>query len=740
MTDLNKGKVASLTGNLLARKGSATPAGFVRVAPGESKAPDYEVPPPEAGGQGATVSGEQSSLAFGADFESVGSRGKGDGSDEGWAPLSQIVIRPHPYRSEETKRREPIPATPPPEEIGIEPSLLADGALRLPVTPVPVGNDDDVAVETPRVPPAERRNEPILVVPRVRHGDADESGLSGEPDEADGGEFEELAAPTLRPVEEDTAIPAPVLGAPTGARDGPDAGQRHNAEAAVADIIVAPTLGAPDTPASSEASEPQLRVGDEVARPASEPPADEQARDQPRIVAPVAARRREAKSQATPIIVPPIRIGELKAQARVIPTRARRRHRLAPVVLAVLALAVFLGVTWQAYRTSRDSAGGFASPVGVDGEPTIWATVDELGYAVSQIIGALTGQSAPSAERNAVLAERPDEIIPTPKFVPVGPIAGYAESAGVDASATTQPVTAEAEQTAPGQAGEGAPVAVAESSGTAAVPETLPPVRSATVAVDPLPSPEPLPAPPVPAPLVIATVPPVPQGAPRPVGVTAPPAPPLRDDRTASRLGGELFAAERLGREEVDTTVTLELPETASVAVAAGPTGESAVEDTVGATPAEAEIAALPAGTAAPALADSSTGVDVEAATNLSGVPVPKPTSRVSQQSLGATLAAVDTRAEGAPAADEHNAAADGYAVQLSSLKTKAQAEREFERLRADYPALLRDIELVVREGSVTNRGIFFRVLTSRFEDAGDARSLCEGLRDRGQDCLVVRR
>lgn len=734
MTEKIKEKVAALTGNLLARKGKATPAGFTRAVPFENEPQEPRPVAVQSGGAREEDDGDQPSLDLGPAYSS-----KSDTAEEGWAPLSQIAIRPNPFRTDEPESAqvaEPIVPSDPPKEVGIEPTLLMDPARSLPVTPVLGEIDSDVIVETPHVPPVGYPNEPILVVPRAlgKVGEGEEDDLVA-PDDADGGAFEELAAPTLGGGDSTE----PHLGATPvmEAGDDLDGKAKDASEDRVGEsVLAAAVLSSIDEPDSPATKEPRLTETPDVV----EPPVGE-AEIAPRAggdsradgrgggagATPIklpAAKPPETKSPGPrPVVAPPIRIGELQAQARVISSRSRRRGRLAPALWAVVALIVFLGVTWQVYRTNRDLEGGFVSSVGADGEPTIWATVDELGYAVSQIVSALAGGGGSGDEDDAsVAAGTVDATVPTAKFVPVGPIG--AESGGAGPRAEDVAVVAvETPLEAPSL-----PTSepVAEIALPQPQPTPLPPV--AALVVEAVPAAGPLPAPPVPA---------APNGADEenistpaaaaPVGVTAPPAPPLNTEIAAAAdlAAPEIFAPEV--KEEVNTAVLLEPLPPASIAVSAGADADAESGDIEPAPP--TEVAALPPSRAAVPAVEAPLGV------GSAGVPVLKPPAPPARQVLGARSGAEED-GPGVGGAE----LPDGYAVQLSSLKTRAQAEREFERLRGDYPALLRETELVVSEGSVSNRGTFFRVLTSRFENAEAARSLCRSLRDQGQDCLVVRR
>ncbi|MHA1565404.1 MAG: hypothetical protein ACTSX7_08845, partial [Alphaproteobacteria bacterium] len=595
MSDTSKGKVASLTGSLLARKGTATPAGFTRLHPGERDLPVPVVTTPEVNVAPNEADGNQPSLDLGAGIL----ENRDGGAEERWAPLSQIVIRPHPFTSAEPT---PVPAaevTPRITsigDIGIEPSLLANPALLLPVTPLGGESSEHVIVETPLVPPALHRNEPILAVPKLQRDSGGEDGVET-PADVDLGEYEELAAPTLGPARRDW-------------EQDPEVREGVGAAATI-------SLDADREPSGRPASEPHLAPQQTTPPALAESPVEqieEKAPPEPivlpksaPVLAPVVAQRTTSRAEVPkPKVVPPIRIGELQARARVIPVRTRRRRRVRPVVYAILALAIFFGVTWQAYRTNQDG-GGIVSTVGPDGEPTIWATVDELGYAVSQILAAVTGRRGSDVEEGSRLASGADGTTPSPIFVPAGPVATEAQ--------TTDPDIAGADRVLD-DIGE-APVE------TAAVEAEAEPIAEPVVVVARPVTQEPLPAPPVPvAPIVneeTVAVAPL-----RPVGVSAPPPPPLDVDTAAVASGGGADVATALVLEEVDTAITLEPLAPAVVAVAAG-VGRDGIDDSgaadVPADPALAtatEVAALPVDSGAVAGPG-------DIALDSAGVPVLKP-------------------------------------------------------------------------------------------------------------------
>jgi hypothetical protein len=77
--------------------------------------------------------------------------------------------------------------------------------------------------------------------------------------------------------------------------------------------------------------------------------------------------------------------------------------------------------------------------------------------------------------------------------------------------------------------------------------------------------------------------------------------------------------------------------------------------------------------------------------------------------------------------------------VQLAAYRTSANAERGWQRLRAMHPDQLGDRALIMREVDLGDRGIYYRVRTGPFADVAAAKAFCSLLRDRDQECFVIR-
>ena len=78
------------------------------------------------------------------------------------------------------------------------------------------------------------------------------------------------------------------------------------------------------------------------------------------------------------------------------------------------------------------------------------------------------------------------------------------------------------------------------------------------------------------------------------------------------------------------------------------------------------------------------------------------------------------------------------WRVQLASLPDGATAQSEWQRLQQIHPLALGDQPLHIERVEL-DRGTFFRIQAGAFDTAPDAEALCNRLKGRGQDCLIVR-
>lgn len=80
-----------------------------------------------------------------------------------------------------------------------------------------------------------------------------------------------------------------------------------------------------------------------------------------------------------------------------------------------------------------------------------------------------------------------------------------------------------------------------------------------------------------------------------------------------------------------------------------------------------------------------------------------------------------------------------GYAVQVSSQRSEAEAKASFHALRAKFPKELGGREPIVRRADLGAKGIYYRALVGPFASMEEAASLCSSLKAAGGNCLIQR-
>ena len=87
-----------------------------------------------------------------------------------------------------------------------------------------------------------------------------------------------------------------------------------------------------------------------------------------------------------------------------------------------------------------------------------------------------------------------------------------------------------------------------------------------------------------------------------------------------------------------------------------------------------------------------------------------------------------------APLVTENN-----YMVQLISVRTPAEASKEFTRISNKNRSIIGNREPLVKEVDLGERGKFYRVNIPGFVSLDAANEFCNALKENGQDCLVVK-
>ena len=97
------------------------------------------------------------------------------------------------------------------------------------------------------------------------------------------------------------------------------------------------------------------------------------------------------------------------------------------------------------------------------------------------------------------------------------------------------------------------------------------------------------------------------------------------------------------------------------------------------------------------------------------------------------------TAAAAAPAPAPQATHSGGYAVQVSSQRTEAEAQAAFRGLQAKYPKILGDRQPLIHKVELGAKGTYYRAMVGPFANANEATELCNGLRAAGGQCLIQR-
>ena len=157
--------------------------------------------------------------------------------------------------------------------------------------------------------------------------------------------------------------------------------------------------------------------------------------------------------------------------------------------------------------------------------------------------------------------------------------------------------------------------------------------------------------------------------------------------------------------------------------------------DQVGNTSAAAPAPAAPA----PAARPKATEAPARAAAPRAGGNAPLAIVPVAQ---GAAPAAEPPRSRvartEAPTAPVATApAAGGYAVQVTSQRSEADAQTEFKALQAKFPSQLGHRQPIIHRADLGEKGTFYRALVGPFASSEAAAAMCSNLKAAGGSCIV---
>ncbi len=83
--------------------------------------------------------------------------------------------------------------------------------------------------------------------------------------------------------------------------------------------------------------------------------------------------------------------------------------------------------------------------------------------------------------------------------------------------------------------------------------------------------------------------------------------------------------------------------------------------------------------------------------------------------------------------------AGGGYAVQVTSQRSEAEAQSAFRALQAKYPGQLGGHRPIVRRADLGAKGVYYRALVGPFASAEQAAETCSSLKAAGGTCIVQR-
>ncbi len=122
--------------------------------------------------------------------------------------------------------------------------------------------------------------------------------------------------------------------------------------------------------------------------------------------------------------------------------------------------------------------------------------------------------------------------------------------------------------------------------------------------------------------------------------------------------------------------------------------------------------------------------------------PLPTPAAPRPQQAAPTPAPAAPVARPATPAPSPQVAAAPaagGIRIQLASVRSQADAQREWERLRRQHGDVLGNLTASFPTVDLGDRGMFWRIQAGGFASADAAQAACAALRARGAGCNVVR-
>jgi cell division septation protein DedD len=78
-----------------------------------------------------------------------------------------------------------------------------------------------------------------------------------------------------------------------------------------------------------------------------------------------------------------------------------------------------------------------------------------------------------------------------------------------------------------------------------------------------------------------------------------------------------------------------------------------------------------------------------------------------------------------------------GYAVQVSSQRSEAEALAAFKNLQSRFPNQLSGREMTVRRADLGSKGVYYRAMVGPLSSMEEAAGLCSSIKAAGGNCIV---
>jgi hypothetical protein len=243
-----------------------------------------------------------------------------------------------------------------------------------------------------------------------------------------------------------------------------------------------------------------------------------------------------------------------------------------------------------------------------------------------------------------------------------------------------------------------------EEQPVAVQPANAPPRVVSTIPVLPAPGAAPASPPAAGAPALPA-VPAQPSAPPKAAGSAQPPAAPLAGSGEPKKVHTVTIRSDQVGNANAAAAA----PAPAAPAPAARPRAEAPARATAPKGAGNAPLAIVPVAQGAAPVAEP-------------------PRTRVARTE--APSAPVATAPAAAPAAG-------GYAVQVTSQRSEAEAQSEFKTLQAKFPGQLGSRQPIIHRADLGDKGTFYRALVGPFASSEAAAAMCSNLKAAGGSCIV---